>query len=288
MSMGIIAAFVAMAAWGIGDFFIQRSTRKIGDWETLFLITFFGCLVLLPFVYKDIPTVLSLGTKNILILVVAGIALFVAALLEFEGLKEGKISVIEPTWSLEIPTAVLLSALVINERLAFSHILLIITLIVGLFLVSYKGTISKKLFFEKGVKISILAALIMGSANFFVGLGARQTDPLMINFIISLFSCVGSFIFLAARGSIAIPFRHLYNYSSMAAPMIVLDNIAWVAFALAMTQAPIGITVALSESYIVIAVILGIFVNKEGLTKRQYAGLCIAILSAIVLGTLTL
>lgn len=40
VSLGILFAFVAMLFWGFGDFMIQKSTRKIGDWETVFLITF--------------------------------------------------------------------------------------------------------------------------------------------------------------------------------------------------------------------------------------------------------
>jgi len=55
ISVGIGLAFVAMLCWGIGDFWIQKSTRKVGDSEALFFITAFGAAVLLPFVYKDIP-----------------------------------------------------------------------------------------------------------------------------------------------------------------------------------------------------------------------------------------
>ena len=54
--------------------------------------------------------------------------------------------------------------------------------------------------------------------------------------------------------------------------MCILDNIAWIAFAWAMTLAPIGIVVALSESYIIIAVLLGMFVNREFLRKHQKIG----------------
>ena len=32
--IGIALAFVAMLCWGFGDFMIQKSTRKVGDWET--------------------------------------------------------------------------------------------------------------------------------------------------------------------------------------------------------------------------------------------------------------
>ena len=65
--------------------------------------------------------------------------------------------------------------------------------------------------------------------------------------------------------------------------MIVLDNTAWIAFAFAMTFSNIGIVVALTESYIVIAVLLGVFVNKEYLRMHQKIGVAIAVASAIAL-----
>jgi uncharacterized membrane protein len=50
-----------------------------------------------------------------------------------------------------------------------------------------------------------------------------------------------------------------------------------------MTLAPISISVAISESYIIIAVLLGYFVNKEKLRKHQIIGLTLAIVSAVYL-----
>ena len=52
--LGIIFAFAAMLCWGFGDFLIQKSTRKFGDVETLFFISFFGAVVLFPFVFTVI------------------------------------------------------------------------------------------------------------------------------------------------------------------------------------------------------------------------------------------
>ena len=69
--------------------------------------------------------------------------------------------------------------------------------------------------------------------------------------------------------------------------MSLLDKIAWVAFAFAMSLAPIGIIVALSESYIIIAVILGLTINKEKIKFHQKIGLVMAIISAIVLAAIT-
>jgi hypothetical protein len=37
LGIGVGFAFIAMLCWGVGDFLIQKSARKLGDWETLFV-----------------------------------------------------------------------------------------------------------------------------------------------------------------------------------------------------------------------------------------------------------
>ncbi|MCX6716650.1 MAG: hypothetical protein NTV72_01875 [Candidatus Taylorbacteria bacterium] len=52
--MGIALALITVFAWGIGDFLIQKSSRKFGDWIALFFIALISVVVLTPFVWKDI------------------------------------------------------------------------------------------------------------------------------------------------------------------------------------------------------------------------------------------
>jgi hypothetical protein len=73
--VGIGFAFVAMLAWGIGDFYIQKSARAIGDWGALFAVTFFGVVVLLPFVYDDIPDLFSGNLREFYILTALALVL---------------------------------------------------------------------------------------------------------------------------------------------------------------------------------------------------------------------
>ena len=50
----------------------------------------------------------------------------------------------------------------------------------------------------------------------------------------------------------------------------------------------ISISVALSEGYIIITVLLGMYVNKEFLGKHQKIGLFLAVVSAIALAYFTI
>ncbi len=288
-SVGIGFAFVAMLCWGIGDFLIQKSARKIGNFETLFLITLFGALVLLPFVYDDLRALFAEGgEKNLAVLIGGALILFTAALFQFESLRRGKISVVEPIWSLEIVAASIFAFAILGEKISFQEVALVAFLMAGLMLVSFRGKVfSPGHFLERGVWLALLGALFMGIANFFVGWGARQTDALMVNFVFNVVITLLSGAYLLFRGRLRKTFRDLLAYRATLLPLVVTDNAAWVAYAFSMTLIPIAIATALSESYIIIAVILGLAIGREHLQLHQKVGLVAAIAAAVTLAVIT-
>lgn len=284
ISTGIGLAFVAMFAWGIGDFYIQRSTRKVGDWETLFFISLVGAAIVLPFVYKDIPSLIFGDYAPLLILLGASVVIFVAALIDFEALKRGKIAMVEPIWSLEVPVSALLAFFLLGERLSWYNVILIAGLLVCLTMVAVREKkISKSFFMEKGAWLALLGAIVMGSANFVMGWGGRVTDPLMVNFVTDLFMTISTAIYIIARGKVRTTITDVVKHYAILIPMSILDKIAWVAYVFAMSLAPIGIVTALSQSYIIISVMLGIVISKEKMQMHQKFGLVGAVVLAIII-----
>ncbi len=288
LAAGIVLSIVAMLSWGFGDFPIQKSTRKIGDWETLFIITLFGAVVLLPFSIKGLGLFFSNIGDGGYVFLFASILLLFAAIIDFEALRRGKLAIVEPIWSFEIPTAAVLAYLILGEGISVKEIILIAILMVFLALVAFReNRFSKKLLFERGIFLAILGAVFMGSANFFIGWGARVVDPILINFVTDAFLCVVSLLVLIVRGKMSQTIRDTKNNIGILLPMSIADKVAWLAFAFAMVSAPIAIATALSESYIIVAVILGVAVNREKLHFHQKLGLAGAVLSAIVLSVLS-
>jgi len=280
---GIIFAIIAMFAWGFGDFLIQKSTKKIGVWTTLFIITLTGFLVLTPFALKNAASLFTFG-RNIFI--VGGIAYLIAAFLDLEALKKGKLDVVEPIWSFEIVSAALLAFLFLGERITCFQIVFVILLIISLVLVSLKSlNFDKRFLVEKGVYLAFVAAVTMGIANFLIGVGSRNIDPITMKWGMDLFLAVGSFIFVLKNKELKGFSKKIKQNKKTILFMSLFDNSAWLAFGFAMALAPISIAVAISESYIIIAVLLGYFVNKESLRKHQIIGLILALISAIYLAT---
>ncbi|MDO8610151.1 MAG: DMT family transporter, partial [bacterium] len=197
--MGIIFALIALFSWGIGDFLIQRSARKFGNWISIFYITTFASVALFPFVYKELAPLLW-NKNGLIILLLASVFLTFASYFDFEALRIGKISVIEPIFVFEIAVTAILSTFFIKEHLNILQIILIIAVMAGIFLVSTKSFQQlKNIKWEEGVIIAIMASIGTGIASFLFGVGARDTSPLLINWFTSFFLAVVSFSFLVSK-----------------------------------------------------------------------------------------
>src|SRR3989344_5504787 len=165
LELGIIFAFGAMLCWGIGDFLIQRSVRKVGDVEALAFIGIIGTIILIPFIAKDIGLIFSL--PNLILLIVLGIITFIGALFNFEALKIGKLSVVDVVLEFELPVTIVLSYIFLKESLSGIQLLLISLIFIGLILMAsrnLKGNVWKGI--EKGFFLGVIAAVGMGGINF--------------------------------------------------------------------------------------------------------------------------
>lgn len=280
--LGILFAVIAMFAWGIGDFLIQRSTRRIGVWDTLFFITFTGFLVLTPFALKNAYTLFTIGLP---LFVLGGIFYFVAGYLDLRALKEGKLDIVEPIWAFEIVSSCILAFVILKERISITQISFIIILIISLAFLSLKSLkISKKNLLERGVRLAFIAAITMGIANFIIGIGSREIDPITMKWGMDLFLATFSLFFVIKERKRGI-IKSIRNNKKTLIFMSIFDNTAWLAFGFAMALAPISIAVAISESYIIIAVLLGFFINKERLRNHQTIALIVSLISAVYLAS---
>ena len=283
--MGILLALAALFSWGLGDFLIQKSARKFGDWIALFYITAFGSIILFPFVYKDIGS--SLGNHGALLLFASFIVLS-AGLLDFEALRIGKISVIEPIYALEIPVAAFLAAFLIHERLSMPQLIFIGGIMIGIFLISTTSFSSlKNIQAEKGAWQAFFATIGMGAINFLFGVGARETSPLMINWFTSVFIAVVAFGYLAFHSRLNELVEYFKNNKVLILNVSFFDNLAWITFSYATLFIPIAIATGVSEGYIAFAGALGLLFNKEKLRKHQWAGFFVVVVAVILLALIT-
>ncbi len=285
MSIGIYFALLALISWGLGDFLIQRSARKFGDVIALFCVTACAGIVLLPFVYKELFFLIANGDPGTIVLLILTTAvIFFASLFDFEALRVGKISVIEPIYAFEIIITATLSSLIIKEHLNYVQMLLVLLITIGILLVSLKSLSHlKTMKWERGVAYALLATLAMGGANFLFGLGSRESHPLMVNWFTSFGMASVLLVYIIKTGKLKTLKNDIQKHAPLLLSVSLIDNMAWVAFAYSTLSIPIAIATSISESYIVLAALLGLTLNKEKLKKHQVFGLALTPVAATIL-----
>lgn len=293
LNLGIIAAFIAFLMWGLGDFFIQRSIKKIGALTTLFWIGVFGGVLLLPFIFFN-QLKIFINNLNLLLLVITLIISLVSAIFFFKSLAIGKISVIEPVMSFEVVITALIGIIILKEKVSLLQMILIFIVVLGLVLVIRKSRPRFFLFrwfnkrkLEQGVVLAFIGVVLISLMNVFVGLSSQDIDPIItiwfIHFFIALIIFVG---FLFKNKTDQLFKESLANWQLIFFTGF-FDISAWLAYALATTRLPISITIAITESYVALAAILGIFINKEKLQKHQFVGIVITLMAAITLAAIS-
>lgn len=291
-TLGIVAAFLAFLSWGIGDFAIQRSVRAVGTFAALFCITAFGSVILLPLVWNDLHILATPQGRNIILLTVA--VTLVTALVEFEAFRRGKLSVIEPIMSFELVVTAAIGIFVLGEEISPIQALLAFVVFVGIALTvvhheprRFWDFWNRRSGLERGVLLGAIGMFLMSATNIVTGLASQRTNPLLAIWGIHFGLAVITFVWMFIRGSLGTMVRQVRRAWKPVLAESIFDNAAWISFAFAVSVIPISITVAITESYIALAALLGIAFNKERLQRHQYIGMLLALGSAITLAVVS-
>lgn len=293
-SIGLLAAFVALLCWGFGDFFMQRSIRAIGKMEALFFITIFGTIVLFPFVNEEIPIFL-VESQSALLLLLAGLLSFVSAYMQFHALEKGKLAAVEPAMSLELPATIIIGIFLLHEHLTIWQLLLIAGVFIGVLVTSvhrhhqhwWGRHKSRKVVLEAGVLMAGFGAIAMAGTNIMTGLASRGSSPLMTVWFIHTLLAIISFVWLLLAGSLPTLMRDFRSHAKVIIAMAIFDNVAWIAYSFAVLSIPIALTIGITESYVALAVFLGLRFNHEKFERHQIIGGIIAIGCSIALGIIS-
>lgn len=283
MAIGTSIAFalLAMLCWGVGDFLIQRATRKIGDIETIAFIGIIGSIALLPFAANDFG--LLLQPANVILLSILGILTFVIGLCDFEALRKGKLCIVDVILEMELPVTIALSFIFFREVLSVVQSVVISLIFVGILLIATKSICKKHLRLEKGVLLAALAAIGMGMMNFLTAAEAKAASPVLAIWVPWVIFTAFSLLIIAKRERMPKLLDNLKKFKLLILGMGAFDTLAWLFYALAVLRTEISITTAITESYPAIAIALGFLVNKERMKWYQYFGAGLALVSSFVL-----
>lgn len=281
LEVALVAAIVAMVAWGIGDFLIQRSVRRLGNLETLALIGIFGSLALAPW---GIRFFIDQWEFSIFVgLVAFGLFFFVKSLVNFEALRIGKLSVVEIICEVELPIAVLLGLTLLHERVSTMQIWLIIAVFLGVLLMALREPLRPKHLIERGALLALITAVFFGLTDYLAAYFSRTASPIAVIWLPWVVFTIASLAVIAQRKGCRSFMHHMRKHIHLVFWMALLDVGAWVLYAFALVQYKLAIVTAITESYVGVALILGLWVNKEKIKAHQLVGATVAFIASLIL-----
>ena len=194
---------------------------------------------------------------------------------------------IEPIYAGEIPVAAILASVILREHLSVLEIILISLLVLGIAAVSTESIVGwRQIKLEPGLVYAIFGTIAMGTANFLLAAGGRVTSVLMVNWFTDAWMAVIMLAVLLYRRQVKQLIIAWRTRPGLMSTMTVSDNLAWLTYTASALFIPIAIATSISETYIAVAAVLGLIINKEKLRPHQYVGMMIAIGSAVLLGAL--
>ncbi len=279
--IGVLLALFALFAWGVGDFLIQRGARRTGVLQSMTYIGLAGAIIFAPFA---LPRLSGIGSYALGLLAAAAVVSLVAALLDFIALRKGKLAVVQPVLVLEIPFAAILGTLLLGESLLPVQLILIGLLFVGVILVVL-ARIDVRSTLEHGALLAVLAAIGIAGTDILWGASGRASSPVVTIWAVHGFLALAGIAALAVEGRLGTLWNGLRSNPRTVLGLSILDNLAWFAFMGAALYMPVAVAVAISEGFVAVSVLLGVFLNKERLRSHQWAGVivCLAMVVALSL-----
>jgi len=275
--MGIFFALVSSISWGGSDFFGGLASRRISQFQVLFLGSLSSLALLLLFAVLRGETVPSL--QNILISLVAGIfgAAGLAAL--YRGLSIGNAALVAPVAGVIGAVVPMIVGGILEGLPGYAQMIGFFLALLGIWLVT-NGNGTGKSKADGTLGLAVFAGIGFGGFLTLIAQieGKQVFSPLVVAKLASIAVAV-----LLLRGR-----KHSFP-ALMSHPVVVLSgfldaggNMLYLA---AIQYARLDIVAALSSLYPAITVLLSSVILKEEVSPKQWVGV-MACIAAILLVTL--
>jgi drug/metabolite transporter (DMT)-like permease len=282
--LAIAAALGAALAWGISAACDNRSTRMIGSLQALAWVQLVGLMQVLPFAaYEGLPSMPS--QRALAWIAVGGVGVSVGLTLAYAAIGRGAVSVVSPVMAVDGALAALASV-ALGEHIAVATAAGLGLVIVGMLVVLY-ATASQE---RAGVAGHSLAAVLLaagaacGFALFL--LAAIRTGDAIGDAWLQLIYRVVPFVVVGGpllwRGRLGLPGKAWKFVTAAAA----LQFAGFVLYRVAGRSGGVAIPSVLSSQFAVIAIIGGVLLLGERLSRRQIGGLAGLLVGvAVIAGT---
>lgn len=280
---GIIFAVAAMVFWGFEEFFLKKAITGIKSITTYLINSVVGVLVQFLIIgYFFNFEITNISGQNLFLALAAVILSFVGYFALYLALEKQSLSLISSIDGSWIVVSIFISVLFLGDTLNGLHILLILGILLGTFLVSTEALKSfKKIRFIAGSGYELISVICIG-----LTIPIEQVLVSRIGEANALFYLAVPIIpvvligrFIIGKKFVWPSWRHfkLSAYSGLA------DGFAFAFYIMAIKEGNISVISPIVASNVLVSVILARIFLREKMTARQSFGASLILLSIIIL-----
>lgn len=277
---GIFFIILAACLWGVGGFFSKMGVASVGPWKAAFVRSLCFLPVVMGFVLSREHVNISFG-RGALYPIAAGMLVGVGIILSRLSLSLYEVSLVAPIQRLSILVTVILSFIVLEEKLTPRKSLgigLALTSFFFLFPLTF-GAI------EMDVGLCYLVGLILslGSSTVLLRLSILTKDVNYARFFRSLFQTIFVFlgvILLLGFSILSLPRKIGILFSALNG---VFGGCAFIIFCRGIKTVDASVAKPFMVLATIITVTLGIILLGESLTLKKGLGICLAIVAVVLL-----
>jgi len=189
-ALSLVFAITAMLGFGLADFIAKAILTKANVYRTLLISQTIGTV---PFLGVALMFDFNPPSQSILPLALCSGALSAIVMLSFySALRLGKATLVSPIASCLSVFAVVLSVVVLGERLTVAQLILIVAVFVGIVLVGLpERTNGKASHFYLSILLALLV-IFLGGGNAIFQKWVSLADHTLVNFAVMRLSMIGS------------------------------------------------------------------------------------------------
>lgn len=282
----VLYGLASALGFGIADTFATISTRRIGVLATMLVIQLVDVAALSLLVFTPLAGDLHTTPGSTIAIVISGVLGTVSFFLFYRGLQLGPIAIVSPVFASSAAIPVVLSVVLLGERLSRLAALGIALTLVGVVLASTAGRpTGDRPRVSSGVAFALAACLAWGVASFLIGRTSQDVGwfpPVFGGRAVQLVLVVGVIVVLAARGTrVRIPHPSDAAVASVAA---LADAAGVASFARGSEVGLVSIVSAVSATFPLVVIAAGVVVFQERPTRVQWAGIATTVVGLVVLG----
>ena len=267
----IAAALGAALVWGISAGFDNRSTRLVGSLQAMAWVQVIGFVLVLPLaLWEGVPSQPSAGAIGWIVL--GGFGTVIGLSFAYAAIGRGAVSVVAPVMALDGALAALASV-ALGEHIAVITAGGLVIVVAGMLVVLHATAAQERAGVEGHSRSAVLLAICsaLGFALFLLAViragNAFGDAQLQVLYRIVPFAAVG--VPLLLRGTLGRPGK-AWAYITAAA---ALQTVGFVLYRVAGRSGDVAIPSVLSSQFAVFAMVGGLVLLGERLSRRQVGGI---------------